>query len=111
MKEDTCKERIDKMFLGRIKDVKTILNADDPIEKLNESALYLSKTAKTVIYKLELSGGPQDYFEFEYDPENDVLLGVEYFFFDWFDAAKKVIKEDSEEFKLLEQLFELIKGE
>jgi len=108
MKEDrqkTCEERIDKGLKDRMKDVREIVGAEDPVEELNEKALALSKYE---VYKLEFSwGGPQDYFEFEYDPESKTLVRITYHFLDWFDGAERTIKENSEEWKLLEELFNL----
>jgi len=103
-RQKSCEERIDDELKGRLEDLKRVLSAEDPIEELNELALALSKTE---VYKLELSwGGPQDYFEFFYDPESKLLIHVVYHFLDWYDGAKRAITNHrSKEFKLLEELF------
>jgi len=99
----TCQERIDKELSKTIEDIKEIVRSEDPIEGINGYALALSKT---VSYKLELSwGGPQDYFTFEYDPDNRGLVRITYHFLDWFDGAKRDIPPGSEEWQILEQLF------
>jgi len=99
----TCEERIEEELKSRMEDIKAIVEAEDPIEELDNRALALSKTE---VYKLEFSwGGPQDYFEFEYDPRAKRLLEIRYHFLDWFDGAERVIREGTEEFKLLEELF------
>jgi hypothetical protein len=98
-----CKERIDKELKERIEEFKEGLKSEDPIEWINESALALTKTW---LYRLELSyGGPQDYFLFEYDPEAKQLVRITYHFLDWFDGAEREIKENSEEWKILEKVF------
>jgi len=99
----TCNERIDLNLESRIKDMKKIIKAENPIEELNNEALSLTKTE---VYKLELSwGGPSDYFTFEYNPENKELISIEYHFLDWFDGAKRNIPYNSREWDILEELF------
>jgi len=103
MQQQTCEERIDGMLERTIKDIRRVLRAKDKIEALNNYALALSKYE---LYKLELSwGGPQDYIEFLYDPESKELLKITYYFIDWFDSASRQIKCNSEEWKVLEELF------
>jgi len=102
-KKISCEERIGDVLERRIEDMKEVVESEDPIEKLNEYALALSKTE---LYKLELSsGGPQDYFVFEYDAEFKELLDITYHFLDWFDGAKRNIPFNSEEWKILEKVF------
>lgn len=103
MNRKSCEERIDEELKSRMEDIKAIVEAEDPIEELNNRALALSRT---VVYKLEFSwGGPQDYFEFEYDPEAKELIEVRYYFLDWFDGASRTIRRGTKEFELLERLF------
>jgi len=103
MKRVSCEARIKKKFRGRIKDFKRILKAHDPIEELNSYSLCLSEKK---IYRLELSwGGPQDYLDFEYDPQAKQLSAIVYYFLDWFDGAKLNVNYGSEEWKVLEELF------
>jgi len=98
-----CEERIDKELKSRMEDIKRIVEAEDPTEELNNYALALSKWE---VYRLELSwGGPQDYFEFEYDPEGRELVEVRYRYLDWFDGAERVIRPGTKEFETLERLF------
>jgi len=102
-KQKSCEERIDSELRDRIKDIRKVLKAADPIFALNELALALSKEE---VYKLELSwGGPQDYFTFVYDPDSRQLTEITYHFLDWFDGAKRTLKYGSREYKLLEELF------
>jgi len=102
-KTEKCEARIEEELKGRIEDINGVLNADDPIDELNNLALGISQT---VLYKLELStGGPQDYFTFEYDPEAKEVVDITYHFLDWWDGAERVLSASSEEFKLLERLF------
>jgi len=100
-----CEEIIDGKLKDRLQDIENVLKADDVIGAFDELILALSKT---VIYKLELSyGGPQDYFEFEYDPVSKQLIEVRYHYLDWFDhAERRITPVEREEFKLLERLFE-----
>jgi len=93
--QKTCKERI--------KDFKKVNKAEEPIEELNDIALALTRTE---LYKLELSwGGAQDYFIFEYDSKNKELVNIEYHFLDWFDGAVRRILYNTEEWKILEEIF------
>jgi len=103
MERPSCEQRIDEELKDRIKDFKKIIQSKDPLEKINEYALALSKA---VCYKLELSwGGPQDYFIFEYDPESRDLVHITYHFLDWFDGAERNIEYNSKEWQILEKLF------
>jgi len=98
-----CEERIDKELKERVEEFKEALKSEDLTEWLNENALALSKTE---IYRLELSwGGTQDYFEFEFDTENKQLIRITYHFLDWFDGAEREIKENTEEWRILEEIF------
>lgn len=98
-----CEEVIDEKLKERIKEFKEALKSEDPIEWLNENTLGLSKT---VIYRLDLSyGGPQDFIEFEYDEEAQQLIRITYYYLDWFDGAKRDIKENTEEWEILEEIF------
>jgi len=99
----TCEERIDKELKRVIGDIKRINNNEDPIEALNNYALALSEYK---VYKLELSwGGPSDYIEFTYNPVNKELVNITYHFLDWYDGAKRNIPYNTEEWKILEELF------
>jgi hypothetical protein len=101
--ERSCEERIDEMLQQIIKDMRKVLDAEDPIEAINEEALALTKSE---VYRLELSwGGPQDYIDFKYDPENHEVLEITYHFLDWFDGASRKLSVNSDEFKVLETLF------
>jgi len=103
MERQSCEQRIDKELKERIKDLKKVIQSEDPLEKINEYALALSKT---VCYRLELSwGGPQDYFIFEYDPESKDLISITYHFLDWFDRAERNIGYNTKEWQILEELF------
>lgn len=101
--ERSCEQRIGDELKGRIEDLKEVVESEDPIDKLNECALALSKIEN---YKLELSyGGPQDYFVFEYDAESKELTSITYHFLDWFDGAERNLSPNSEEWKILEDVF------
>lgn len=96
-KTKTCEDRIQENLEDRLKDIKDILQADDPIEKLNEEALSWNG------YKLELSwGGPADGFLFARDNENNAV-NIRYYFQDWFDGAEVTLY--GADFDLLEQLY------
>jgi AAA+ ATPase superfamily predicted ATPase len=124
-KKRTCEDRIDQELKDRVKEFQEALKSydengkitledgeeyEDLIDYLNSVALALTKTE---VYRLELSyGGPQDYIEFEYDPETKSLTRITYCFLDWFDGAKREIKEGSEAWRVLERVFyEAIKPE
>jgi hypothetical protein len=124
-KKRTCEDRIDTELQDRIHEFKQALESydengkitledgqeyEDLIDYLNSVALCLEKTE---VYRLELSyGGPQDYIEFQYDPEAKSLVGITYHFLDWYDGAERKIKEGSEAWKVLERVFwEAIKPE
>jgi len=98
-----CEKKISAELKRVVEDMRNILKSEDPVEALNNYALALSKT---VTYKLELSwGGPSDYLVFEYDPENKELVSISYYYLDWFDGARREIPYNSEEWKILEELF------
>ncbi len=101
IKEETCKERIDKELKGRLKDIKEALNNDEKREEYEENLLALSKR---ITYRVELSyGGPQDYFTIEVNPETKEIEGIIYHFLDWFDGAERVL--EGEEFEAVAQMF------
>ncbi|MBO3801791.1 MAG: hypothetical protein JTT12_05685 [Candidatus Brockarchaeota archaeon] len=109
MEKETCEKRIDKELKYRIENFKEILKDEDPLSRINEESLAFSKK---VVYTLELStGGPGDYVEFEYDTDTKRLIGITYYYLDWFDSAKREIKENSEEWRVLEEVFNLIHPE
>ena len=96
----SCEERIEEMLKLTIKDMKEVIESKDPVEEINNKALALTKTE---LYKLELSaGGPSDYIEFEFNPENKELERITYHFLDWFDGAKRDIEYNTDEWKILE---------
>ncbi len=96
-------DRLNDRLKKRMEDIREIMIAKDPVEELNERTLALSVITT---YKLEFSyGGPQDFFEFDYDPETRRLVEIRYYFIDLNSKDTIFIKEGTEEFKLLEELF------
>jgi len=110
----TCEERIDEMLKERIEDFRHALQEDweyfgeqyeDFIEWINSYALAYSDDPHYRAKRLELSwGGPQDYFLFFEDGT------IEYHFLDWFDGAKRELDPDSEEYKIMREVYEILEG-
>ncbi|RKY03240.1 hypothetical protein DRP77_06585 [Candidatus Poribacteria bacterium] len=99
----SCEERIDEMLRERVGEFEEALESEDPVEWLDENALALTRLE---VYRLELSwGGPQDYFEFFYDPEAEALVDIAYHYLDWFDGAVRRVKPGTREWEVLERLF------
>ena len=111
---------IDKMFdlkmhewlKERIGDMKEALQNEDLKEGWNKRILKSSKVEKyTIVLSL---GGPQDLFEFEYDPLRKTLVHITYHFYDYNSQGyfgEDVIDicsdsgSDSEEWKVLKEIF------
>jgi len=73
---------------------------DDIVDFVNEarnefvSELPLG-VSKNLTYRIELStGGPQDYFELDWDPEGEYWVGGSYHYLDWGDGARRTFGGD-----------------
>ena len=114
-----CKERVGKELKERIKDIRKLwrlyINGDedgDPdLGTFNEYGLSFDYVAPNTFkkqrkgyfrYQLSL-GGPSDEFRFYTNPDFSVYK-IEYWFLDWFDGAKIILKGGYE--RLLTKIFE-----
>lgn len=94
--EKTCKELIAERLRERIKDIKELLRAKDPIEALNNLALSWEKDKGKLILSW---GGPSDGFWFT--PEADRVI---YYYQDWYDGAELNLRND--DLKTMQELYE-----
>lgn len=105
--QPTCKERVRKHLQGRIEDIEKLFRLyqegneeDDPdLGTFNEYGLCLDYVAPFTFenqrrgyLRYQLSwGGPSDEFRFYLD-ESLNTTRIEYWFMDWFDGAKIILK-------------------
>jgi len=100
--------KMHEWFKERIGDMKEALQSKNLKERWNNRVLKSSKVEKyTIVLSL---GGPQDLFEFEYDPLRKVLVNIAYHFYDYnsqgyFSEDVLDICPNSEEWKVLEEIF------
>ena len=120
--QPTCKERIRANLKGRITDLDKLFtlwqNGDEEgapeLGTFNEYGLCLDYVAPGTFEKqrrgylrYQLSwGGPSDEFRFYLD-ENLNTTRIEYWFMDWFDGAKIILKGHS--LNLLEDIYQNFK--
>jgi len=115
-----CKQRIKNKLMGRLDDLRRIM-ASKPLEDEDEPrdiydyGLGFDYVPKGTFdgqgqgyFRYQLSwGGPADEFRFFTDAARKVHR-VEYWFLDWFDGAKKILRGKNE--KLLLDVFDLFEG-
>ena len=117
MEKQTCKDQVMEHLKGRIEDLEKLFEAcqkgDEEVEGLgtfNEYGLAFDYVApgtfdyvapgtfqdqKRGYFRYQLSwGGPSDEFRF-YTDENFNPVRIEYWFMDWYDGAKIILKGTS----------------
>ncbi len=120
IKETTCKDRIDKSYKGRIADIRKLWNlycndpeaSDSDLGRFNEYGLCFDYVAPGTFerqrqgyFRYQLSwGGPSDEFRF-YCDERFKPTRIEYWFMDWFDGAKRILRQ-GKDFDLLVEIFD-----
>lgn len=120
MIDKTCKERVNSHFRDRLADLKKMYNAE---ENTTEETGCLFDYGLDYCYvapgtfngqrrgyiRYQLSwGGPSDEFRFYLD-ENLNIDKIEYWFMDWFDGAKKTIRNGIN-YNFLCELYEMFGG-
>lgn len=106
-KQATCKERVSGHLKGRIEDINKLWKMycndpeayDEELGNFNEYGLAFDYVAPGTFndqrrgyFRYQLSwGGPSDEFRF-YCDENFNVTRIEYWFLDWFDGAKKILR-------------------
>ena len=119
MSSPNCKERVSAELRGTIKDLRKLwkMNCEDPeksdddLGNFNEYGLSFDYVApgtfgeqKRGYFRYQLSwGGPSDEFRFFTNPDFS-LYRVEYWFMDWFDGARRILK--GRDYDLLAEIFE-----
>ena len=119
MSQPNCKERIGAELRGTMKDLRKLwkTNCEDPekydedLGNFNEYGLAFDYVPpgtfgkqKRGYFRYQLSwGGPSDEFRFFTNPDFSVYR-IEYWFMDWFDGAKKILK--GRDYDLLAEIFE-----
>ena len=117
--QPTCKERVREHLQGRIADLIKLWNIyqvdpeayDEELGNLNEYGLcldyvapYTFKNQRRGYLRYQLSwGGPSDEFRFYLD-ESLNPTRIEYWFLDWFDGAKIILK--GKVLSLLEEIYQ-----
>lgn len=92
-----CEDLIDEKLESRIENFEKVLEGEEEFNILDST--------KYELYRVDISyGGPSDYFEFLYDPENGELVEVRYHYLDWGDGAERIITGGSD-FEILEDIF------
>ncbi len=123
MTQPTCKKRIANEYKGRINDLRKLWNLystdteayDDELGNFNEYGLSFDYVApgtfkgqrKGYFQYLLSYGGPSDEFRF-YTDGNFNITKIEYWFLDWFDGAKVIVKGN--EYNLLSEIFDDFKS-
>jgi len=95
-KELKCEERIDAELLALEKGVTEILHGyyEGDEQGWEAWAEYPLSISTRLVTKIELSwGGPSDFLTVEHDENH--LYAVTYHFQDWFDGAKRDLREES----------------
>jgi len=119
MTDQTCKERIDEHYSGRIADIRKLWESycsdnedgDPELGRFNEYGLCFDYVSPGTFedqpegyFRYQLSwGGPSDEFRFYVD-EDKSIDNIEYVFMDWFDGATMDVTD--EDFDLMEEIFE-----
>ncbi len=123
MNRDTsCKERIKAEYADTMKTVRKLWAlyqfdsevSDEELGRWSEYGLGFDYVPPKTFegqrrgyFRYQLSwGGPSDEFRF-YTDENLEPTRIEYWFMDWFDAAKKILKGDDD--SLLREIFDYFK--
>jgi hypothetical protein len=117
--QPTCKERINQHLKSRIHDLDKLFRlyqsgdevGDEDLGTFNEYGLgfdyvapHTFKDQRRGYFRYQLSyGGPADEFRF-YTDENLNPTRIEYWFLDWFDGAKIILKDRS--YQLLNEIFD-----
>lgn len=118
-RQATCKERIAKEFRSTMTDIRRMWDNEhkdeserDPnVTPFNEYGLSFDYVAPGTFqgqrrgyFRYQLSwGGPSDEFRYFVD-ERLKPTRVEYWFMDWFDGAKRILRGD--DLALMEEIFE-----
>lgn len=101
--KDSCEQKIDEELKERIKEFEKVLmlKYEERKKWLNDNVAFkITEVKKIEVYRLELSGRPY-YFEFEFDPGAKRLVRITYSF----DNVKREIKEGTEEWEILDDMF------
>ena len=120
--QKTCKERVSEHLKGRLEDLRKLwalyqddVEGSDPdLGSFNEYGLAFDYVAPGTFngqrkgyFRYQLSyGGPSDEFRFYTGPEFEPYR-IEYWFLDWFDGARRVLKGSNEDF--MREIFEYFK--
>jgi len=121
--QETCKDRVRGELKSRIEDIEKLWRMyhedpeayDEDLGNFNEYGLCVDYVApgtfgdqKRGYLRYQLScGGPQDEFRFFMD-EDLSATRIEYWFLDWFDGAKVILKGKALE--LMQEIYEDFKG-
>ena len=119
MRSPNCKERVSAELRGRIQDIRKLwkMNCEDPesydddLGNFNEYGLGFDYVPpgtwvkqKRGYFRYQLSwGGPSDEFRYFTNPDFS-LYRIEYWFLDWFDGAKKILK--GRDYELMAEIFD-----
>lgn len=98
-------EIVERSFRSVVNTVREIMESEDPVTAVNERTYGLGKYK---LYILRFSGGgPADFLEFVYDPENRELIEIRYVYVDISVGGTiiKVIPSYMKEYSMLEQFF------
>ena len=107
-KELKCKDKVQGSFEDRMKDIRTLFNAEDnkteDLGNLNDYGLCIDfvaagtfKDQREPFYRYQLSwGGPQEEFRIFLDGS------VEFWFLDWFDGA--CVQVESEDADIIKEI-------
>ena len=119
MENKTCKDLVKQALAGRIKDLETLFDlwqsgdeeGDSKLGTFNEYGLafdYVApgifKDQKRGYFRYQISyGGPSEEFRF-YTDENLSPTRIEFWYLDWFDGAKVILKNKA--YALMQEIFE-----
>jgi len=107
-KQQTCTERIEQSYTGRMDDLKDILtcsgdfaHCEDLMQGLNEYGLgfdyveHEEEEEKENFWRFQISwGGPSEEFRIYTDGKEGEIQKIEFWFLDWFDGASKDVTEE-----------------
>lgn len=119
MSQPNCKERVGAELRGRVKDLRKLWRlyqedpeqSDEDLGRFEEYGLSFDYVApgtwekqKRGYFRYQISwGGPGDEFRFFVNPDFS-LYRVEYWFMDWFDGARRILK--GRDYDLLAEIYE-----
>ena len=121
--QETCAERVGRHMRGRLADIRKLWALacdkgpeafDDELGSLGEYGLcfdYVEPDGGAAFWRWQLStGGPGDEFRFYLDDRRE-LSRVEYVFLDWFDGARRKLRDGSKGRALLAELWDSLFSE